>query len=101
MSSICLNLYVPTFISLHTSEWPYDERLGYFPKVDLILRNALILHYVSDYIQNEHSKSFIEKSMKKPVDIGFSLQFHLYLTSYILLFSILLNYNPMSGGMML
>ena len=43
MSPICLHLYIPPFMSLHNSEWPYDPRLCYFPKADLFFGHPVVL----------------------------------------------------------
>ena len=34
MFPICPHLCVPQFFTLHTYEWPFEERFYYFPKAD-------------------------------------------------------------------
>ena len=49
MSPICLHLCEPPFISLHTSEWPYDQRLCHIPKADLFLGHPVAWGEVDDF----------------------------------------------------
>ena len=49
MSPICFHFCEHPFISLHTSEWPYDWRKCYFPKADFFLGHPVYILLINNF----------------------------------------------------